>query len=178
MYAYNTWDRREQRIPSGIIFDSVYLSLQREESEVVEKEVDPRNIFPSFEHLNDYRNAGASNPGSTPQTSSKGHCLPLLNVDIDAEIESNLAKTKVTQTFANPSNYSIERASYSFPLYDGSAVIAFKCHIGDDKLLEGVVKPKEVSKLSASALDQQLTGKDRAKRVQRSDCKPKSCSIA
>jgi uncharacterized protein YegL len=145
-YPYNTGDGREQRIPSGIIFDPIHLSRCKEEHEAGERAVDPQNIFPSFDHLDDGHNAEASEAAYKSRTGIQGHCLPLLDVDIDVEVESNIARTKVTQTFTNPSNYSIERANYSFPLYDGSAVIAFKCYIGEDKLLEGVVKTKEVAR--------------------------------
>ena len=124
-----------QRIPSGVVFDPIHLQEYKKGFGTREEGVDPRNIFPSFEYLSNEQT----------HTGIEGRCLPLLDVDIDVEAESNIAKTKVIQTFTNPSYCTIKRANYSFPLYDGSVVVAFKCHIGVDRLLEGVVKTKDVS---------------------------------
>lgn len=61
-------------------------------------------------------------------------------------IDCNIAKTNLVQTFTNHGNESIPEAWYSFPLYDGAAVTAFRCEVGDDKVLEGKVKPKAEAK--------------------------------
>ncbi|KAK7697965.1 hypothetical protein SLS64_013052 [Diaporthe eres] len=62
------------------------------------------------------------------------------------QVDGNIAKTKVVQTFTNHGDISIPEACYSFPLYDGATVTAFRCEVGDDKVLEGVVKPKDEAK--------------------------------
>ena len=50
------------------------------------------------------------------------------------------------QTFVNPSKKDvIEDAKYNFPLYESSAVVAFRCFV-QDRLIEGVVKGKEEAK--------------------------------
>jgi len=65
-------------------------------------------------------------------------------LNIDANIQSTLATVLVTQTFTNSSS-SIKESNYLFPLYEGSAPIAFRCYIGDNKVLHGVVKAKDVT---------------------------------
>jgi hypothetical protein len=144
-YAYNLQDQTVQRVPSGVRFHLNEIDAGREELEALEKGIDPFNIFPPFLNLDCGYVLDTSDTTSTSNTSNETRCLPLLDVDIDVDVQSSIAKTKVTQAFTNMSNYVIKDATYSFPLYDGSAVISFRCHIGDDKLLEGVIKPKEVS---------------------------------
>lgn len=101
-----------------------------------------------------------------PQTPQPQLCLPLVDVSIDMQVEHSIAKTKLVQTFKNPGSTSIPEAWYSFPLYDGATVTAFRCQVGDDKILEGKVKPKEearqefkkaVQKQEAAALVEELT---------------------
>ncbi|KAI1069297.1 hypothetical protein LB507_008586 [Fusarium sp. FIESC RH6] len=70
-------------------------------------------------------------------------CLPVLKVSLTATVEGTLAHMTLLQSFHNPSNMTIKEARHIFPLYDGSAVIAFECTIGDERRLRGVVKPKE-----------------------------------
>lgn len=77
-----------------------------------------------------------------------------------------MSTTTVTQKYRNPSSSPATHTKYLFPIYDGSAVTAFKCWIGKDKLLEGAVKPKQqaqkefaeaVSKHKAAVLVEELT---------------------
>lgn len=93
-------------------------------------------------------------------------CLPLVSVSIDMQVDCNIAKTKLVQTFTNHGGISIPEAWYSFPLYDGATVTAFRCEVGEDKVLEGKVKPKgeakdefkrAVQKQEAAALIEELT---------------------
>lgn len=93
-------------------------------------------------------------------------CLPLVSVSIDMQVDCNIAKTKLVQTFTNHGGISIPEAWYSFPLYDGATVTAFRCEVGEDKVLEGKVKPKgeakdefrrAVKKQEAAALIEELT---------------------
>lgn len=81
-----------------------------------------------------------------PQKPQPEVCLPLLSVAIDMQVDCNIAKTTVVQVFTNRGGISIPEAWYSFPLYDGAAVTAFRCEVGDDKVLEGKVKPKDEAK--------------------------------
>ena len=57
-------------------------------------------------------------------------------------VQSTIAKTTLTQVYRNPSKSTIKEGTYSFPLYDGAAVVSFRCLIGEDKRLEGQIKPK------------------------------------
>lgn len=82
----------------------------------------------------------------TPPSPTLELCLPILSVSIDMQVDCNIAKTRLVQTFTNHGGITIPEAWYSFPLYDGAAVTAFRCEIGDDKVLEGKVKPKDEAK--------------------------------
>ncbi|KAL1880746.1 hypothetical protein Daus18300_001360 [Diaporthe australafricana] len=82
----------------------------------------------------------------TPPSPTLELCLPLLSVSIDMQVDCNIAKTRLVQTFTNHGGITIPEAFYSFPLYDGAAVTAFRCEIGDDKVLEGKVRPKDEAK--------------------------------
>lgn len=72
--------------------------------------------------------------------------LPALRVSANVSIKAMVAETVVTQSFQNLNNTPIERASYSFPLYEGSVVHKFKCFIGKNRVIEGVVEPKQKAK--------------------------------
>lgn len=93
-------------------------------------------------------------------------CLPLVSVSIDMQVNCTIAKTKLVQTFANYGSISIPEAWYSFPLYDGATVTAFRCEVGEDRVLEGKVKPKgeaqdefkrAIKKQEAAALVEEMT---------------------
>lgn len=81
-----------------------------------------------------------------PQAPQPQVCLPLVSVSIDMQVDCNIAKTKLVQTFTNHGGVSIPEAWYSFPLYDGATITAFRCEVGEDKVLEGKVKPKGEAK--------------------------------
>ncbi|ERF76411.1 hypothetical protein EPUS_06969 [Endocarpon pusillum Z07020] len=70
-------------------------------------------------------------------------CLPLLEVSLDVKVSAAISRTLLTQSFMNYSNIPIKQANYSFPLYDGSIVVAFRCYIGEDTVLVGKIKSKE-----------------------------------
>jgi len=144
-YVYSLEHQMVQRVPSGVYFHLNQVDTGREEFETLEKGVDPANLFPNFHNFDCGYSSNTANTTSTSNSSEEAGCLPLLNVDITVDFQSSVASTKVTQVFTNISKYVIKEAHYSFPLYDGAAVISFKCHIGEDKLLEGVIKPKEVN---------------------------------
>src|SRR6266566_7694811 len=50
------------------------------------------------------------------------------------------------QRFTNISEAPISEAHYSFPLYDGSAITSLRYYIGDAKVLEDRVRPKQEAK--------------------------------
>lgn len=148
-YGYHLQRDVVERLPSGIFFQADQLQHGPPDlTKVYEKGIDLLH-FPIFRR----EDSGYSAPSYASQSThsqsgcqSAGdlRCVPLLNVNIDADVQSTLAKILVTQTFTNHSSASIKEANYSFPLYDGSAIISFRCHIGNDKVLDGVVKPKDV----------------------------------
>ena len=72
--------------------------------------------------------------------------LPLLEVSVKVDVVATTSRTKLTQAFSNHSARRIREVKYCFPLYDGSAVVSFRCDIGTDKVLEGKVKSKEEAK--------------------------------
>ena len=178
-YAYNLRDQTVESVPSGVCFHLSQIDARREEFGTLEKGIDPFNIFPTFHNRDGGYVLNTSDTTSTSSTSKETRCLPLLDVNVDVDVQSSIAKTKVTQAFTNMSNYVIKETNYSFPLYDGSAVISFRCHVGDDKLLEGVIKPKDVSPrvtLTRYLLISRLIQTGRQRGVQRSSSKAECCS--
>lgn len=72
--------------------------------------------------------------------------LPQVDLKAHTTIKSTVSRTTLTQTFVNPSKDTArENVKYTFPLYDGVSVVAFKCEIGD-RVIHGVVKPREKAK--------------------------------
>ncbi|ORZ27431.1 von Willebrand factor type A domain-domain-containing protein [Lobosporangium transversale] len=67
--------------------------------------------------------------------------LPLVDIKAHTEILALNSRTKLTQTFINPSNDTIPELQYTFPLYDGVSVVSFNCQIGD-RLIKGQVKER------------------------------------
>lgn len=141
------------RLPSGIYFNL------RTESTAKEKQYLPEYpIFPVTHHAAEFKRlhvsaehtggatVGQNQSRSVPQPPQSQLCLPLLSVSISMQVDCNIAKTNVVQTFTNHGDLSIPEASYSFPLYDGATVIGFRCEVGDDKVLEGKVKPRDEAK--------------------------------
>lgn len=85
-------------------------------------------------------------------------CLPLLKVGVEAIVDGNLARTTLLQRFGNTSKQVVEDARYTFPLYDGAVVVAFRCTIGDQKDLVGKVQAKdEARKQFKKAIEKQET---------------------
>jgi Vault protein inter-alpha-trypsin domain len=147
-FDYGGWER----MPSGIFFrPEQEIEGDKRLAAMAETGFGPYH-FPSFK-MYDSRRGGNMGEGGGYQTPSSHlsadngfRCLPILDVDVEVNVESTIARTIVTQTFTNSSRLVIKEANYSFPLYDGAAVVSFRCHIGDDRVLEGEVKPNEVSR--------------------------------
>ncbi|KAK1636099.1 von Willebrand factor type A domain-containing protein [Colletotrichum phormii] len=97
-------------------------------------------------------------PALYAESDTPNDCLPLLNVDIQVAVDGTVARTKLFQRFSNPSKQQIPEARYTFPLYDGSAVIAFSCTIGDERELIGTVQEKtKAAKEFKKAVEKQQT---------------------
>ena len=147
-YGYHLQRDVVERLPSGIFFQADQLQHGPDLTKVYEKGIDLLH-FPVFRredicYSTPSYESQSTNFQSGGQSAGDLRCVPLLNVNIEADVQSTLAKILVTQTFTNHSSASIKEAHYSFPLYDGSAIVSFRCYIGHDKLLSGVVKPKDV----------------------------------
>jgi len=67
--------------------------------------------------------------------------LPSLKSDVEVDIEADLAKVTVVQTFINPTKAPIH-ATYLFPLNKDAAVHGMQMEIGDE-IVEGKMKKKE-----------------------------------
>lgn len=95
--------------------------------------------------------------------------LPQVSLKAHATILSSAARTTLTQTFVNPSEFALKEVSYRFPLYDGVSVVGFKCQVGN-RLLHSEVKSKEQANAdyqraverfeSAAIMDHSLTQGD------------------
>lgn len=163
------------RLPSGVYFTLLADAAANEANYVPE--------YPTFPSLrgaeggSDQAEGSPTTPPGVGVTMELPHrpapnppqprlCLPLVDVSIDMQVDNSIAKTKLVQTFRNHGSTPIPEAWYSFPLYDGATVTAFRCEVGDDKVLEGKVKPKEearqefakaVQKQEAAALVEEVT---------------------
>lgn len=67
--------------------------------------------------------------------------LPQVELRSHTTIHSTASRTKLTQIFVNNTLENAKETQYTFPLYDGVSVVAFRCTIGD-KVISGVVKEK------------------------------------
>lgn len=95
--------------------------------------------------------------------------LPQVSLKAHATILSSAARTTLTQTFLNPSEFALKEVSYKFPLYDGVSVVGFKCQVGK-RLLHSEVKSKDQANAeykqaverfeSAAIMDHNLTQGD------------------
>lgn len=69
--------------------------------------------------------------------------LPQVSLSSVTNLYDTASRTLLSQTFVNPSAVSqIQSAKYTFPLYESSAIVSFRCHVGN-RLIEGVIKEKE-----------------------------------
>jgi Vault protein inter-alpha-trypsin domain/von Willebrand factor type A domain len=131
------------RIPSGVFFTDNY------QYPGISEDHAPRNIFSTFPNARPVVNRQISKPTSSinpfvsPVNAPKILCLPLLDVGINVRVDSTIATTKFMQIFTNISDITIPEAHYTFPMYDGAAVTAFRCYIGDSEVLIGKVLSNE-----------------------------------
>jgi hypothetical protein len=80
----------------------------------------------------------------------KQQYLPLLGVEAHATVLSASSRTRLTQTFRNPTNTTLADVRYKFPLFDGVSVVAFTCTIGT-RVIKGVVKERTKAKAEYTA---------------------------
>jgi len=72
---------------------------------------------------------------------SNGEVVPLVGVDVQADIAGRGAKVKISQQFKNTEKKPIE-AVYKFPLPENAAVCGFRALI-DSRIVEGKIEEKE-----------------------------------
>lgn len=92
-----------------------------------------------------------------------------VDLKVHSTILSTTSRTTLTQTFVNLSLHEIKNAAYTFPLYDGASVVAFKYKIGDS-VAHGVVKERDEARAeyeeatkkgqTAAILEQYLAASD------------------
>ncbi len=149
MSTFYYHQRELERTPSGVFFavDEVprggvaYPHLEDVDGGVAhhvsrDATTDLTRIFPRFPRVH-----SAKTWGQRPVL-----CLPLLDVSAEVQVDCTIATTNLTQRFTNISAAAIPEVHYTFPLYNGSIVTSFRCHIGDSRVLEGHVKPKTTAR--------------------------------
>ena len=136
-YRYGSHEEIDfERLPSGIFFSTQQFQQAGTFAHTTSTDQGEISLFRQFREVEDV----------SSQDSKLIRCLPLLSVSIDVDVNSTISRTTLTQTFSNISNICIKEATYTFPLYDGAAVVSFRCFVGDDRVLEGQVKPKVEAK--------------------------------
>ncbi|GFG03330.1 von Willebrand factor type A domain protein [Aspergillus udagawae] len=114
------------RLQSGLFFQPNLVDLT---PTISQPSLLPNQAHPTSHYHN---HASSSTPAASfaPINSSTPEVpFPLLSVSADVDVHGRLALQR-----------------YVFPIYDGSVVTSFRCWIGNDKLLEGAVKAKEVAR--------------------------------
>ena len=76
--------------------------------------------------------------------------LPQVQLRSHTRINPLCFTTQLTQTFINPTSEALPQAKYTFPLYDGVAISAFRCKIGD-KIILGHVEEKQQARQTFQA---------------------------
>lgn len=136
-YRYSSHDEIDfERLPSGIFFDAQQFQQADTFAHTTGTDQGEISLLPRFREGKD----------ASSQDSRLIRCLPLLSISIDVDVNSTISRTTLTQTFSNISNICIKEANYTFPLYDGAVAVSFRCFVGDDRVLEGQVKPKAEAK--------------------------------
>ena len=76
-----------------------------------------------------------------PGKDGNEQAFPLEHTDVQAQIQGNVTRVEVTQTFTNPFDKALE-AVYVFPLPDEAAVDEMEIKIGD-RIIKGDIKRRE-----------------------------------
>ncbi|KAG6555076.1 hypothetical protein Mapa_003111 [Marchantia paleacea] len=71
--------------------------------------------------------------------------LPRIALTAEAVICQNSSRLTLKQTFVNSEKKALDEAVYTFPLYEGAAVVAFTCTIQDQVIL-GKIKDKNTAR--------------------------------
>ncbi|KFX99663.1 hypothetical protein O988_03705 [Pseudogymnoascus sp. VKM F-3808] len=141
--GYEEYDDAEfNRLPSGLFFTVARAEHMEPRRYIPDNDVKQKELI-DHEEIN-YDDFVVPKYNSTK--TGKEIYLPLLEVSIEVDVVGTVAWSKLTQTFTNRSKQPIKEATYCMPLYDKSTVTAFVCTIGSDKILKGIVKPKEIAK--------------------------------
>ncbi|KAF3227486.1 hypothetical protein TWF191_003570 [Orbilia oligospora] len=78
--------------------------------------------------------------------------LPLLNLTTEITLTPTYSRTVLKQHFKNPSTTeAISEANYVFPLHTTQTITSFTCHVGEDKVLNGIVQSKPKAKATYDA---------------------------
>ncbi|EPS37264.1 hypothetical protein H072_9053 [Dactylellina haptotyla CBS 200.50] len=78
--------------------------------------------------------------------------LPLLNLSTEITLYPTYSRTILKQHFKNPSQTeAIPEANYVFPLHNTQTITSFTCHVGEDKVLNGIVQSKPKAKATYDA---------------------------
>ncbi|KAF3316332.1 hypothetical protein TWF173_002181 [Orbilia oligospora] len=78
--------------------------------------------------------------------------LPLLNLTTEITLTPTYSRTVLKQHFKNPSiTEAISEANYVFPLHTTQTITSFTCHVGEDKVLNGIVQSKPKAKATYDA---------------------------
>ncbi len=78
------------------------------------------------------------------KSSDKYQAAPVLHTDVQITVTGMIARTKVKQSFRNPTN-DWKEGVYVFPLPETAAVDHMRMHIGE-RIIEGQIKEKEKAK--------------------------------
>ena len=91
--------------------------------------------------LPEVRRESSTTSGLFATVDGQQQAFPLQHTEVTAKIAGNVSRVKVTQTFANPYDQSLE-AVYQFPLPDEAAVDDMEIRVGD-RIIRGVIKERQ-----------------------------------
>ncbi|KAK6499075.1 hypothetical protein TWF481_011644 [Arthrobotrys musiformis] len=78
--------------------------------------------------------------------------LPLLSLNTEITLTPTYSRTVLKQHFKNPSpTDAISEANYVFPLHPTQTITSFTCHVGEDKVLNGIVQSTPKAKATYEA---------------------------
>ncbi|KAK6859246.1 hypothetical protein PG995_005099 [Apiospora arundinis] len=82
-------------------------------------------------------------------------CLPLLGISVDIEAQEGVSRSKVVQTFWNPSDVSLMGSSYRLPLSPGTVLESLSCTVGEEDAITGQVEAREEAKAAFDQAEKQ-----------------------
>jgi hypothetical protein len=109
--------------------------------------------IPPYAGIYDVQNISFFSPYSR---SGPHHWLPQVSLSSVTKLYDTASRTRLSQTFVNPSNVSpITSAKYTFPLYESCAIVSFRCYVGT-RVIEGIIKEKQEASTTYQAAVEQL----------------------